>query len=116
MAAVEELNYSKNAIASGLRGKKRGMIYIIIPQFSNIYYTRVCEAIENVLFENGLVPVICDTREDPEREKRLLELAISQRLRRDSAWAYDQRLGEYGGGQKPEYPACRGRARAWFAQ
>ena len=79
MAAVEELNYSKNAIASGLRGKKRGMIYIIIPQFSNIYYTRVCEAIENVLFENGLVPVICDTREDPEREKRLLELAISQR-------------------------------------
>ena len=79
MAAVEELNYSKNAIASGLRGNKRGMIYIIIPQFSNIYYTRVCEAIENVLFENGLVPAICDTREDPEREKRLLELAISQR-------------------------------------
>ena len=79
MAAVEELNYSKNAIASGLRGNKRGMIYIIIPQFSNIYYTRVCEAIENVRVENGLVPVICDTREDPEREKRLLELAISQR-------------------------------------
>lgn len=79
MSAVEELNYSKNAIASDLRGKKRGMIYIIIPQFSNVYYTRVCEAIENVLFENGLVPVICDSREDPERERRLLELAISQR-------------------------------------
>lgn len=79
MSAVNELNYSKNAIASDLRVKKRGIIYIIIPQFSNVYYTRVCEAIENVLFENGLIPVICDSREEPDREKRLVELAISQR-------------------------------------
>lgn len=79
LAAAKELNYSKNAIASGLRGKKQRMVYVIIPQFDNIYYTRVCEAIENHLYARDIIPILCDTHEDPVREKKLIEIAISQR-------------------------------------
>lgn len=79
LAAAKELHYRKNEIASGLRGKKQNMVYVIIPQFNNIYYTRVCETIENILYENDIIPIICDTQENPLREKKLLDLAISLR-------------------------------------
>ena len=78
-AAAKKLNYTKSGIASGLRGKKQRMVYVIIPQFSNIYYTRVCESIENVLYENDIIPVICDTHENPDHERSLIESAISLR-------------------------------------
>lgn len=78
-AAAEELHYKKNAIASGLRGKKQSMVYVIIPQFNNIYYTRVCETIENILYANDIIPIICDTQENPQWEKKLIDSAISLR-------------------------------------
>lgn len=79
LAAAAELHYRKNAIASGLRGKKQPMVYIVIPQFNNIYYTRVCETIVNILYENDIIPVICDTQENPQREKKLIDSVISLR-------------------------------------
>ena len=36
--------------------------------------------VEDVVFANDFMPMICDTREDPERERRLLENAIAQRV------------------------------------
>lgn len=79
LAAAKELHYKKSAIASGLRGKKQSMVYVIIPQFNNIYYTRVCETIENILYENDIIPIICDTQENAQREKKLIDTAISLR-------------------------------------
>lgn len=78
--AARELHYTKSAVASSLRAKQRGLVSILIPQFSNIYFTRVCESVEDVVFANDFMPMICDTREDPERERRLLENAIAQRV------------------------------------
>ena len=80
LEAARELHYTKSAVASSLRMKRRGIVAILIPQFSNIYFTRVCEGVEDVVFENGFLPLICDTREDPERESRLLESAVAQRV------------------------------------
>ena len=80
LEAAQELHYTKSAVASSLRAKQRGLISILIPQFSNIYFTRVCESVEDVVFANDFMPMICDTREDPERERRLLENAIAQRV------------------------------------
>ncbi len=78
--AVQELNYTKSAVASSLRTKQRRIILILIPQFNNIYFTRVCESIEDVVFSYDFMPYICDTREEPERERKLLENAIAQRV------------------------------------
>ncbi len=78
--AAEELNYSKSAVASSLKGKKRGLIAIFIPQFGNVYYIRALESIADIAFANDLIPFSCDTREDPNRERKLLESAVSQRV------------------------------------
>ena len=80
LQAADELHYSKSAVASGLRANRRGMIFILIPQFSNIFFTRVCEKIEDYAFSHDILPMICDTREDPDREKHLIERAVSQRV------------------------------------
>lgn len=79
LAAAEELHYTKSAVASSLRVNRRGLIFVLIPQFSNIYFTRVCESVEDVIFANDFLPMICDTREDPERERKLIENAVAQR-------------------------------------
>ena len=78
--AAHELHYTKSAVASSLRAKQRGLVSILIPKFSNIYFTRVCESVEDVVFANDFMPMICDTREEPERERRLLENAVAQRV------------------------------------
>ncbi|MEG2382975.1 MAG: LacI family DNA-binding transcriptional regulator [Oscillospiraceae bacterium] len=74
LAASEQLHYTKSSVASGLRGSSRGLVTVLIPQFSNIFFTRICERIER-----NIIPMICDTREEPEREKRIIENAINQR-------------------------------------
>ena len=79
LAAVKELNYTKSAVASNLRTCKSGVVFILIPQFSNIYFTRVCEKIEDVVSSFGFLPIICDTRENPERELKLIKSAVTQR-------------------------------------
>lgn len=79
LAACKELNYTKSSVASGLRGNSRGLVTILIPQFSNIYFTRICEKIEDVCISENIIPMFCDTREEPERERRILEHTISQR-------------------------------------
>ena len=56
--AARELHYTKSAVASSLRAKQRGLASILIPQFSNIYFTRVCESVEDVVFANYFMPMI----------------------------------------------------------
>ena len=77
--AAEELHYTKSAVASSLRVNRRGLVFLLIPQFSNIYFTRACESLEDVIIANDFLPMICDTREDPERERKLIENAVAQR-------------------------------------
>lgn len=79
-AAAEQLHYSKSAVASSLKGKKRGLIAVLIPQFNNIFFTRVCNSIEDVALASDMITMVCDTRDSPQRERKIIELAISQRV------------------------------------
>jgi DNA-binding LacI/PurR family transcriptional regulator len=51
-----------------------------IPQFSNIYYTRLCIAAENEFYRQGIIPMICDSNELVEQERCAVLNAISLRV------------------------------------
>lgn len=80
LKAVEETGYVKSSAASSLRGKKRGIIAILIPQFSNRFFTRIILEIEAEVEKEGYVLSICNTFDVPEREHDIINRMVQLRV------------------------------------
>ena len=78
--AAEQLNYVKSSVASSLKGKKRKMIAVLVPQFSNQFFTRMILEIEKVADKFDYILSICNTFDDPEREKEILARMAQHRV------------------------------------
>ncbi|MDR1834657.1 MAG: LacI family transcriptional regulator [Fusobacteriaceae bacterium] len=80
LAAAKELNYVKSSAASFLRGKKRKMLAVLVPQFANQFFTQVALAVDNVAHKHGYMISICNTFDEPEREGEIIERMQQQRM------------------------------------
>ncbi len=80
MEAARELNYVKSALASGLKGKQRGVIAVTVPQFDNIFFTRLVLAVEQVAAQQGYLVTVSNTFDEPDRENKVIESLIQQRV------------------------------------
>ena len=80
LEAASELHYIKCNGASSLKGMDRKLIGILIPQFENQFFTRICLAAEDVFVRYGYDLIICDTFDDPAREKDIIHRLLSQRV------------------------------------
>jgi LacI family transcriptional regulator len=78
--AARELNYIKCSGASSLRGKKRKIIAVLVPQFENQFFTRIVLAVEQVFDRHGYILSICNTFDDPERERDIIKRMQQQRV------------------------------------
>jgi LacI family transcriptional regulator len=80
LRAADALGYVKNAAASSLRGRQRGILAILVPQFGNDFFTRICVEVEEVARRAGFVVTICNSNESPDQERSILERLVSQRI------------------------------------
>ncbi len=80
LEAAEKLEYVKSIGASSLKGKSRKLIGILVPQFENQFFTRIVVASEEVFVKHGYDLIICNTWDNPEREKAILNRLIQQRV------------------------------------
>ena len=80
LQAASELGYVKNAAAGSLKGLRRGLLAILVPQFGNEFFTRICVEVEAVAQAAGYVVTICNSDENPAQERRVLERLISQQV------------------------------------
>lgn len=80
MQAVEETGYVKSSAASSLKGKKRGIIAVLVPQFSNQYFTRMILAIEAEVEKEEYILTICNTFDDPKREDKIINRMLQHRV------------------------------------
>lgn len=78
--AAAQLNYVKSSVASSLKGKKRKMIAVLVPQFSNQFFTRMILEIEKVADQFDYILSICNTFDDPVREKEILDRMAQHRV------------------------------------
>ncbi|MCD8171163.1 MAG: LacI family transcriptional regulator, partial [Clostridiales bacterium] len=60
-AAAKELNYVKSSAASSLKGKKRKIIAVLVPQFANQMFTELVLGVERVADRYGYILSICNT-------------------------------------------------------
>ena len=78
--AASELGYVKSSAASSLKGKKRKIIAVLVPQFSNQFFTELVLGVEEIADRYGYILSICNTFDDPEREKEIINRTQSQRV------------------------------------
>lgn len=80
LKAAKELNYHPNFLARSMKGKKRRVLAIIVPQFENVFFTKVINGAEHISYENGYMLLFCSTFDDPIREKNFITNLIAQQV------------------------------------
>ncbi|MGT2753644.1 LacI family DNA-binding transcriptional regulator [Streptococcus ovis] len=78
--AMRELGYKPNNLARGLQGKSAKLIGLIFPNISNIFYAELIELLEIELFERGYKTIICNSENNPIKEKEYLEMLSANQV------------------------------------
>jgi LacI family transcriptional regulator len=79
-AKAKELNYTPSQYARGLRMGKTDTIGLIVPDISNVFYGKLCKAIEMKASELGYDMMISNSYEDAEREMKLINNLMSKNI------------------------------------
>ena len=77
---AKELNYTPNQYAIALRTGKSDTIGLIVPDLSNVFYGKLCKAIEMKASELGYDLIISNSYEDSEREVKLINNLLNKNI------------------------------------
>ncbi len=77
---IEDLNYIPNEIARSLILKTTFNIGVIVPGLTNIFFPTIVEDINKELGKNGFTLSLYTSDNDPEEEKKLLEIIMSRNM------------------------------------
>jgi len=80
LSSAKRLNYQPDDIARSLRLQKTRTIGILIPHITNTVFTDAVCGVEDVALNSGYSVLICNYSEDPERERRYIQLMQSRRV------------------------------------
>ncbi|OIV35550.1 LacI family transcriptional regulator [Mangrovactinospora gilvigrisea] len=81
LRAVEELQYVVNAQARALAAASSDLVGILVNDVADPFFGLIASGIQAEVAEADLLPVICNTGGDPERELNYLTLLQRQRAR-----------------------------------
>jgi len=76
--AIAELGFVRNRAAQGLRRSSSEIIAMVVPDIENPFFSVMTRAVEDVVRAEGFAVMLCNTDEDPEREKAYLRVAVEQ--------------------------------------
>jgi LacI family transcriptional regulator len=72
-AAISDLGYVPNRLASGLIRRKTGAIGLIVPDVGNPFFTLVVRGVEEVAWRAGYHVILCNTQGNLDRERGYFE-------------------------------------------
>ena len=78
--AADTLNFRPNRTARSLRRRSSEVIALIIPDIENPFFTALARAVEDRALAAGLSVVLCNSDEQPSKEARYLEVAVSEQM------------------------------------
>lgn len=77
---IKELNYFPNAVARGLAGKTIGMLGLVIPDITDMFYASIIRGVEQAANSFHYTLNLCTTHADPEKEREVVDLFTSGRV------------------------------------
>ena len=79
-AAIEELGYRPNRVASNLRRRQVQMIGVVMSDIENPHFTQMVRAAEDAAYQRGYRVVVCNTDEDPVKQESYLGMLAAERV------------------------------------
>jgi LacI family transcriptional regulator len=80
LAAMKQLNYQHNRVASSLRNRKTHTIGVLLPNSANPYFAEILAGIESACFEQDYHIIMGNANDDPEREQSYLKVLLSRQV------------------------------------
>jgi LacI family transcriptional regulator len=80
LALAKELNYRPNLLARHLVQKDSRVIGLLIPDIMQIFFNEICYHLSRKLDEAGYDILLAHSYEDPEPERKAIEMILSRRV------------------------------------
>lgn len=80
MHVVAELDYRPNLIASNLRRQKTHKIGVVVPDIENPTFSQAIRVIEEVAYRQGFRVLLCNSEDQPEKQRAYLETLADERV------------------------------------
>lgn len=80
LAKANELGYQRNLLASNLRKKRTNTIGVVVPRISRHFFSSVIQGIEETTHLSGYNVIICQSLENLDREKKIIETLAANRV------------------------------------
>lgn len=80
LSVIRELGYRPNRLASNLRRQQVRMIGVVVSDIENPHFTQMVRAVEDVAYLKGYRVLLCNTDEDPAKQREYLEVLIGERV------------------------------------
>ena len=77
---ARRLGYRPNFVARSLQNRVTETIGIVVPDISNLYYPDIIRSVELKLSSQGYKTIICNTEDNPQRERALIEDLLSRQV------------------------------------
>lgn len=78
--AIVKVNYRPNLLAQGLRSKRGMMIGFLVPMITHPAFAMMIEAIEESTAKRQLGMVLCNTRNDPDKEASSIDSMLRRNI------------------------------------
>lgn len=79
-AAVRELNYVPNMVASSLRSSQSDLLALVLPDITNSFWTSIARGAEDEAWEHGYGVFICNTDNNIAKEAGYIERLLRRRI------------------------------------
>ncbi|AQW21013.1 LacI family transcriptional regulator [Lentilactobacillus curieae] len=94
-AAMRQLNYQPSSAARALKGKQFKLIGLIFASLENPLIAEVVEEIEDRLFGHGYKAIICNSKDNPEKERQYLKMLVSNQVDGIITGSHNEGIDEY---------------------
>ncbi|WP_117881998.1 LacI family DNA-binding transcriptional regulator [Aureibaculum luteum] len=80
LKVAQEMGYQRNLLASNLRKNVTNTIGVVVPRISRHFFSSVIQGVEETAYQAGFSVIICQSLEQLEREKNILETLAANRV------------------------------------
>ncbi len=92
-AAVAALGYRPNRLARNLRMNSTNVLAVVIPDIQNPFFVSAARGAEEAAFQAGYTLLLCNTDDDPEREKSYFQVLSDEAVAGIIVCSTDECLG-----------------------
>lgn len=80
LVAIKELKYTPNKYARALKQQKTGVIGVLIPDISDVFFSLIVRGVEKIAYQNKYSVIVCDSENSVEKEESYIDILIQEMI------------------------------------